>query len=82
MRRQFGTIIYSETDKMGKKVPRNIDCYLPQIPLDSNSIRSWPDTDKRKQDIAFEYQQQKAHQTATKGRIQVDQGSDAYQGFD
>ena len=72
MRRQFGTIIYSETDKMGKKVPRNIDCYLPQIPLDSNSIRSWPDTDKRKQDIAFEYQQQKAHQTATKGRIQVE----------
>ena len=69
MRRQFGTIIYSETDKMGKKVPRNIDCYLPQIPLDSNSIRSWPDTDKRKQDISFEYQQQKAHQTATKGRI-------------
>ena len=29
MRRQFGTILYSDKDKLGKKVPRNMEVYVP-----------------------------------------------------
>jgi hypothetical protein len=61
VRKQFGTIIYSDKDKLGKKVPRNIDIYMPMIPKDCVQILTWQDIpEKKKQFIPKEYELQKA----------------------
>mmetsp|Transcript_3282 Transcript_3282/g.5451 ORF Transcript_3282/g.5451 Transcript_3282/m.5451 type:complete len:143 (+) Transcript_3282:894-1322(+) len=42
-------------DKFGKKVPRSIDVYIPQITEDGLDVTYWQDTDARKANISREY---------------------------
>ena len=56
IRRQYGTILYTDKDSFGKKMPRKMEVYLPQIPDDGNSVQSWKDTGvDRKGKVATEY---------------------------
>ena len=56
IRRQYGTILYTDKDSFGKKMPRKMEVYLPQIPDDGNSVRSWKDTGvDKKGRVASEY---------------------------
>lgn len=61
VRKQYGSIIYN-SDKYGNKGPRQIEVYLPLVDDESmhnQQIMSWPDDELKKQNIHFEYQQQK-----------------------
>ena len=61
LRRQIGTIIYDH-DKVGAKGPRNVNVYLPMIDPAIKSTEdycSWPDDEKRKSNVNFEYHEQK-----------------------
>ena len=61
IRKQYGSIIYN-SDKYGNKGPRQIEVYLPLVDDESmqkQQTMSWPDDELKKQNIHFEYQQQK-----------------------
>lgn len=67
-RRQFGTILYTDKDSFGKKMPRKMEVYLPQVPEDGNSIQSWKDTGiDKKGKVAEEYQRQKSSSSISPG---------------
>ena len=68
-RNQFGTVIYSDKDKFGKKVPRNMDVFIPMIDHKGDFITSWPDTDARKGDILMEYTNQQKLETGANYRL-------------
>jgi len=58
-RRNMATIIYPP-DKFGDKNPRKLEVYLPMITDQmQTTYSSWPDTEIRKSNIFFEYNQQK-----------------------
>jgi hypothetical protein len=59
-RLQFGSIIYSDMDKFGKKGPRNMDVYIPTIDQKGIEVTYWPDTDARKADVGLEYLSQQS----------------------
>ena len=57
LRRQVGTINYADTDRTGKKVDRNIECFIPAVPQEAGSqqIWAWPDTDRKKNHVYKEF---------------------------
>lgn len=62
LRRQYGTIIYSDTDRSGKKVGRHMEAYVPRVPEEAGSqvAFAWPDTERKKGHIYRELEEQKA----------------------
>mmetsp|Transcript_33536 Transcript_33536/g.51551 ORF Transcript_33536/g.51551 Transcript_33536/m.51551 type:complete len:132 (-) Transcript_33536:376-771(-) len=58
LRRKYGCIHYSDKDKEGRKVERNMDVYIPDIDQEGVSVYTWPDGEKRRNNIQFEYEQQ------------------------
>lgn len=60
IRRQFGTVLYSEKDSLGEKLPRNMKVYIPPVDPAGQSVNSWEDlTEKKKARIDEEFQSQK-----------------------
>lgn len=55
-RRQYGTVIYT-ADLTKPKKPRKIHVYLPMIDKTGTRPTSWPDSELKKTNIGFEYQQ-------------------------
>ena len=48
LRNQYGTILYLNQDRSGKKVTRNIEMFIPELSEDDNQSQSWPDTERKK----------------------------------
>ena len=55
-RKHLGTILYSDKDKFGKKVPRNMEVFSPLIDEKDENVAYWPETEMRKANIMSEYQ--------------------------
>lgn len=62
LRRQYGTVLYRDTDRNGKKVERHIEAYVPRVAEEtgSNVAYAWPDTERKKIHIYREFEEQKA----------------------
>lgn len=62
LRRQYGTVLYSDTDRKGKKVGRHMEAYVPRVPEEAGSQVgfAWPDTERKKNHIYREFEEQRA----------------------
>ena len=61
IRRQYGTVLYSEKDSLGEKLPRNMRVYVPPVDPSGEKIGSWEDvTETKKAKIDEEFQTQKS----------------------
>lgn len=74
IRRQQGTILYSNKRPNGQKVDRNIEMYIPEpAPAENDQLKTWFDNVKKKDKIHNEFKQY----SSNKGKVSVSMDASA-----